>query len=159
MEGDRAACEVTSLDRSALAINYRGFLDVALCALVQTHFVNSPFDELKPVAVEPRGERTFIRTGAEPDLGLYLARDRFVIETHTKGRGVLTAEYTRGERGWVPLRLTQTLGQTIVTIDHLEYGAAPHGGGSTRAQIVRFVRGEGEASPHSDVTISECQPY
>ena len=88
-----ASCEVMALNRSPLAVNYQGFLDVALCLLMQTHLVNSPFEDLRPVAVESRDEQTFLRTGKDPTLGVLLDPRRVRVETRTKAHGTLTVDY------------------------------------------------------------------
>jgi len=150
-----ASCEVMPLHRTPLEVNYQGFLDTALCLLVQTHYVNSPFTALTPVALESRERRTFIRTGAAPDLGVYLDADTFRVETQTQARGRLTVDYEQVAGAWVPSRLAQRLGPTQIVVDQLEYDGAH--AGRLKAFVINV--GEDKVRPHSDVTISECQSY
>ena len=152
------SCEVTPLHQSPLAVNYRGFLDVALCLLMQTHLVNSPFSNLKPTAVEPRDGRTFMRTGTEADLGIYLDPKIFEIETVTKNRGVLTVTYANQDGDWLPVRLTQKLAGTTLTVDQITYDPVTHHARRAPRTFALSV-GDQTVSPHSDVTITECQPY
>jgi hypothetical protein len=152
-------CEITPLDRSPLAVNDQAFLEVALCELVQTHFVNSPFDGLKPQAVELRDERAFVRPGAEEDLGIYLAPDHVGTETHTKAHGVLSADYAERGGAWVPIRLSARANGTTIVADQFEYDSPDNPRGRPRLKSFALAAGEGEPSAYAEINVYECQGF
>lgn len=154
------SCEVTPLKKSPLLDNYRGFLETALCVLVQTHFINSPFDELEisGARVDVREGRTLLRTGDAQDLGLYLDPQRFNVETRTKGLGVLSADYQDFDGRTLPARLSQRQGSTVFELGNFEYLAPADGQPRTLKSFAIGV-GEERAVAHSLVSVSECQAF
>ena len=147
-----------ALDRSPLATTYQGLLDTALCLLVQTHLVNSPFEGLRPVAVETRDGQTFLRTGEDQTLGVLLDPKTVRIETRTKAHGTFKVEYESIDGTWLPARLAQQIGRTQIVVDQMEYEPA-RGGERRRPRGFVINVGEDKARPHSDVAISECRSY
>ena len=129
---DPNSCEVKPLEPGAVTRNYQSFLHTALCVLLQSHFVNSPFDGIeiadRDIEAENKdGERVRIRRGGG-DLGLYLEPDRFDIETRTRARGIFKAAYTEQGRRWLPSRVEQIQGKSRFVIDQLQYDLPRRGG-------------------------------
>lgn len=156
------SCEITALDSSPVIANHHGFLETAFCLLLQTHYVNSPFDELK---ISPEdisrtdNEQVQIRTApSEPDLGLFLDPQRLHIETHTKSRGIIRADYSEINHQWLPTRLEQRLPKETLVIEDIKYSDVPVGG---RRMIQSFwiAVGEDQALRHTQVSLYNCQNY
>jgi hypothetical protein len=155
-----SSCEVTSLDPSPLSKNHSSFLESAFCTLLQTHFVNSPFDELKISAddiVTSEG-KVQIRTGLEEGLGLFLDPKSFTIETKTKNRGVLRAVYVERDHHWLPVRLEERHANTQFVIDQIEYDDVPVGGRLVPKSFWISV-GEQQAFPHTQISLSNCRNF
>lgn len=150
-------CEVTPMKPSAIAKSQQAFLETALCLLMQTHFVNSPFDELPigPGDVEAEGEWTHIRSGAAKDLGVFLPNDSVSVETRTKSRGILRADYGEVNGVMVPLNLRQVLPTTQFSVDDIVYDFS-----GTRPMLKSFWIEVGNEKPlrHSQVILRDCRP-
>ncbi|MBX3022858.1 MAG: hypothetical protein KF799_14380 [Bdellovibrionales bacterium] len=156
-----STCEVTALDRSALTSNYKGFLDTALCVLLQTHWVNSPFDEFPyaPERLSDKDGKVHLAIAEGKDLGLTLDPVAFDVETRTKGRGTMLASYAQTDGEWLPTRLEQrtTTGLQIVLDDFVW--------DSNRIDSRRLPRslwiavGEERPIQHSQLKFSECREY
>ncbi len=147
-------CEVTPVDVSPATKSQQGFLNTAFCLLLQVHYVNSPFDELKiePRDIESVKDVVHIASGADKDLGIYLPRERFVVETRTRSRGQLIAEYSENGGHWLPSRLEQRRGNTIFVVEDMQYAGA-------RPWLESFwiaVGGE-KALRQSQVKIKDCR--
>lgn len=140
-----SACEVRPEARTPATTNMQSFLNTAVCILLQTHYVNSPFDELAPEQVEERPGAIFLRASGE--LGMLLPRDRFHIETRTRGRGVLQADYS--DAG-LPTRLEQKVGETSFVVDEFEWD------GRDLKSFWIFAGGE-RAFRHSQVRVASCR--
>jgi hypothetical protein len=99
-----------------------------------------------------------LRTGADPDLGIYLDPKTFRLETRTKSRGTITVDYEAVGGAWVPSRMAQRVDHVAVVVDQMEY-EPPRG--TERPRLRGFVInvGDEKARPHSDVTVTECRSY
>ena len=156
------SCEVTSLEDAPLSRNHRGILETVFCTLLQTHYVNSPFDELKimPEDISSHEDKVQIKmgVGGAEDLGLYLDPKAVSVETRTKSRGALNAVYAESEHQWLPERIEQKTATTVLLIDGFEYSAAPVGG---RRLLKSFwiSLGDSRALPHTQVFLSSCRPF
>lgn len=122
-KASEARCEVTPLQSGPVADNHKGFVEEALCTLLHVHYVNSPFDELKYDSEHLEDTKTGVRisTGSSPDLGMFVDREPFVVETKTKNRGVFTATYGLVDNEWRPTRLQHSSGANEVVLDQFEY--------------------------------------
>jgi hypothetical protein len=155
-----ASCEVTGRNKTGMSESERGFVESAVCLLLQVYWVNSPFDELPFEAerLDEKDGRVHLSTGPDQALGLYLDKQKFVVETHTKSRGVLSAEYSETDGEWLPLRLAQrTASGTQIIADQFEWDQTRIGG---RRLLKSFWISAGEQSPiqHSVVRFSDCHP-
>lgn len=157
-----SACEVTPLDKSPATLAYKAFLDSALCVLMQTHWVNSPFDEF-PYAPERLTDtddgKIHLSTQDGKEFGLFLDPAVFSVQTRTKGRGTFDAVYTLKDGQWLPERLAQRLaGGTQIVVDEIEWEAARAG----RRRMVRSLQisaGEERPLQHSKIEFSGCREY
>lgn len=160
-----SSCEITALEDSPMVANHKAFLDTAICTLLQTHWVNSPFDELQVGEndIVTSGPKVQVKVSEVEDLGLFLDRERFSVVTKTKSRGVLEAVYMPVGKDWLPQSISQRTGPTEILIDQIEYSSDSTGdrplirsfwlslGGLTGAAI------EEKALAHTQVNFSECR--
>jgi len=158
-------CEVTRLDSSQVSQNYKSFLETGLCLLLQTHYVNSPFDELMvlPKDLSVVEGRVQLRTSPDDgDVGLFLTPGKeFLIETKTRQRGRLMARYeakgsARDEAGpretaWLPVLLEHHSLGLVFVVDQITYD------GRMIKSLRVSVGEEGKVIPHSDVLFEGCQ--
>ena len=153
-------CEVSALDKSPMLQNHKGFIESAFCLLLQTHYVNSPFDELKisPSSIVKNGERVQIRTSLEDDLGLFLDPIDFKVETKTKSRGVLSARYSSHEGDWLPDHLEYHSPTSTIVVDTIEYAEVKLSG---KRMIKSFwiSVGDDKTLQHTQVELSACQNF
>lgn len=169
-------CAVVNLDSTPLIENHKSLLSTAVCVLLQTHYINSPFDgpdfgDAKLVRTGKKGEdeRVQIQTGPEPELGIFVSHDilkdqtqptvgaRFSIETRTKARGQFTAMY--GEfagHQWLPERIEQRQGDTVIAVENIEYNSTMIFG---RAMLRAFTISVGnqESVTHTRVHVVGCR--
>ena len=159
-KAQKTGCEVTSLEPSPMTKNHQLFLEGALCTLVQVHWVNSPFAELKfnTSDVGNDGDQVQIRIASEQGLGLFLDPQTFTIQTRTKSRGVLTAVYAQRGDDWVPVSLQQTKGNSTIRLDAIEYSDERLNGRPTLKTFWISI-GEGTPLQHTQVNLSECKNY
>jgi hypothetical protein len=157
-------CEIRSPENTPLIKSHKQLLDTVFCILLQAHFVNSPFDELKISSenVARRADRVLISTGNSPDLGIFVDPDKFVIETRTRTLGALLASYS--EKGghdswvrerWLPDRLEQRNEKSVVVVDAIDYGPLAIYG-RTMIQGFNISLGEHQAALHTRVRLSGC---
>lgn len=165
-------CEIRAMDIGPAAKSQKEFLETAFCLLLQVHYVNSPFDELK---VEPRDivgmtrlstaggdgatyrdeEVVHIQTGSDKDLGIYLPRDKTTIETRTRSRGLLVAEYGEVGGRWLPTHLEQRRGNLVFELQDFKYAEAVQ----NRAMLESFwIKLGGEKTfLQSKVSVKNCR--
>lgn len=134
-------CEIRALDIGPAAKSQKEFLDTAFCMLLQVHYVNSPFDELKVEpgdivgltrlstvggdgAVYADEEVVHIQSGTDKDLGIYLPRNRMTVETRTRSRGMFVAEYSDIGGRWLPAHLEQRRGNLVFEMQDFKYAEA-----------------------------------
>ncbi len=155
------ACELHGEKRSPLRESHESFMETALCTLLQTHWVNSPFDELKigPEAIVASGERVQIRFSEDPALGIFLERDVFAVETHTKSRGWIRADYAEKDGAWVPVKLQQFSEGSVLAVEDLEYELPAIPGGRPLLKSFWVAVGTERPLKHSLVSVRECRPY
>lgn len=156
----KTTCEITSFDSSPLINNHKAFLETAFCMLLQTHWVNSPFDELpiKPDDVDKVNDHVHIKTSSEPGLGVYLDPKELKIETRTKSHGTIRADYGSLDNEWLPQRIEQQLPKQDLVLDMFEYDPKPLNG---RPTLKSFWISVGEDKPfqHTHVELQNCQNY
>lgn len=154
------SCEVKADRNTPLAKAHRSFLETAFCTLLQTHFVNSPFDELKimPEDIQSNEEKVQIKLGSNDGLGLFLDRKEVSVETRTKSRGTLRAFYSDREHQWLPERIEQKTDKAILLLDAFEYSGTPVGG---RRMLKSFwiSVGDARALQHTRVEVVNCQNF
>jgi hypothetical protein len=128
-----------------------------MCVLMQVHWVNSPFDELKvgPDDIGERDGRVHIRAGGSEDLGLFVDPETVAVETRTKGRGVLRAAYTPVDGAWLPQKLVQRTAETDFVVDAIEWSDTYVG---TRRMPSSLWISVGEDKPvrHSQLVFNDC---
>ncbi|HMN69776.1 MAG TPA: hypothetical protein PKC28_14630 [Bdellovibrionales bacterium] len=152
-EARESGCEIVPVMKTPVASAQQAFLLPTLCLLFQTHFVNSPFDELSvlPEDLVDAPGAVQIRTDlANADLGMFLAKDDFHIETRTKSRGVLGAKYESQAGRWLPVQMAQTNGPMTIAVDEVEYADA-------RLRSFWIFVGTTQPLRHSRAVISECK--
>lgn len=156
-----STCEITPVQKSPLTANYKSFLDTSLCLLMQAHWVNSPFDEF-PYAPERLTEsegKVRLAAGENKDLGLVLDPLSFVVETHTKGRGVFTATYAEQAGVWLPQRIAQrTPNGTEIVVDEFVWDSIPTQGRLMPRSMWVSV-GDQKPLQHSQLEFSECREW
>jgi hypothetical protein len=165
-------CDIRPVDIGPAVKSQKEFLDTAFCLLLQVHYVNSPFDDLK---VEPNDvvgvkrlttaggdgatyrdeEVVHIVSGNDKDLGIYLPRDRMVVETRTRSHGLLVAEYGDLEGRWLPIHLEQRRGNLIFELEDFKYAETV----KNRRMLDSFwIKLSGEKSfLQSKVNIKNCR--
>lgn len=153
------SCSVRAHDRSAASLNYQGFLETSFCLLLQTHWVNSPFDELalSEDRLKENDARVQLMTSEDPSLGLLLDWTGFTLETRTRTRGELKATYSNAAGEWLPERLEQDLpSKTKVVLTGFEWSEKRIG---KRRELSGFwiSAGEKETFKHSHVRVGECR--
>jgi hypothetical protein len=152
-------CEVTTSASGEAARTQKGLMDTALCTLLQVHWVNSPFDELKiePEQVDLKDNLVRVRAPARPELGLYLPTDRFVVETRTRARGNFQATYAWLENEWLPKRIEVRSEKTVLALDDFEYDQLKIGG-RRMIKTVWLELGEDRSLRQAQLIFSECRP-
>jgi hypothetical protein len=156
----KTSCEIMPLETSALIKNHQAFLETAFCMLLQTHWVNSPFDELpvNPNELSEKDSKVHIPAAKDPELGLFVDAKEVKIETKTKNHGVLSAVYAQVDQDWLPQRLEQKSGGKRLVVDGLEYESVPLGGRRIPKTFWISV-GEDKAFQHTQVTLSGCRNF
>jgi hypothetical protein len=159
-----SGCEIRSPTSSPLRAQHRKMIDTAFCVLLQTHYVNSPFDDLQVNAesVSRRADRLQILSGSSPELGIFLDPEKFEVETRTRSRGIFVADYA--EHGskevwvrerWLPSRLELKTESTTLVLDAFDYGPMAIYG-RTLLQGFNISIGEKQAVLHTHIRISGC---
>lgn len=165
-----SACEIVPLEESPMVQNHKAILETAMCVLLQTHWVNSPFDELeaKEDDIFSADKKVQIRAaGAGEGLGLFLDRETFLVETRTKARGTFEAVYEAKGSEWLPKSIAQRSAQSQFIVDQIEYAEAPLG---ARRMIRSFwlslaagaaPDGTSSEAPiaYSQITLDDCRDY
>jgi hypothetical protein len=154
-----STCEVSTRDKNEVARTQRGLLDVALCTLLQVHWVNSPFDELNivPEQVEWRDNVVRVHTSSRSELGLYLPTDQFVIETRTLSRGTFKASYGLVGNEWLPTRIEVHSGKSILALDGFEYDS-PGIAGRRMIKTAWLEVGEERSTRQAQLVFTDCRP-
>ncbi len=154
-------CELRSLtlENSPVLESQKALLANVFCVLLQTHYVNSPFDDIvfEPQHIHSNLETVQIRLGERPELGLFLKRDQFRIDTVTQSRGTFGATYAEvlQRQTWLPERIEQRKDSAGITLDNLHYtGTTINGRPMLRSFTVQL--GEEQTVPHSQVVINRC---
>jgi hypothetical protein len=154
-------CEITTPDKSNLRKSHRAILNAAFCTLLQAHWVNSPFDEMRVEnqQIEEQKDKVFIRQAkAEadmPDLGVAVYMKDFLLETNTKKLGLLRAHYAHEGSDWLPDWLEQRFHTSVVRVDQIVYRDE---GVGRRKMLDSFWISVGESEPqaHTFVKILDC---
>jgi hypothetical protein len=125
--------------------------------LVQVHWVNSPFTDLKFSEKDVHDENgvAHIRIASEPELGLFLNPEHFQIETKTKSRGVLRAEYRLVGEEPRPVELQQVLPKSVLRVSDIEFSVDQLNG---RSLLKKFSISVGEKNPvpYATVEVHDC---
>ncbi len=155
------ACEVYGSARTPMRDSHKSLMESALCLLMQTHWVNSPFDELKvgPEAIVENGDRVQIKLNEDPELGIFMERKAFVVETHTRARGWMRAEYADRDGSFVPARLEAHGPDSLLAIEEMTYELAQIPRARPLLKSFWISIGVGNALKHSLVEVRECKPY
>lgn len=159
-----SGCDIRAPSSSPMRDQHRKIIEAAFCVLLQTHYVNSPFDELKVSAenVSRRADRLQILSGASPELGIFLDPDKFEVETRTKARGTFVADYAEhGSKDawvrerWLPERLELKTDSMTLVLDGFEYGPMALYG-RTMLEGFNLSIGDKQAVLHTRIKISNC---
>jgi hypothetical protein len=158
-------CELTPLDSTPLSKNHQAFLETAMCVLLETHWVNSPLEDLhvapRDVNEEKDGRVHIQSSMLDKELGIYLDPKELKIETHTKGHGVIKAVYSESaEHRWLPSRIDQTTSKARLVLDGIEYDPATIGGRHLiRSLWISIGDSGGEVHKHTQVFFNNCQNF
>lgn len=155
------ACEVYGSKHSPMRDSHRTFMETAMCLLLQTHWVNSPFDELaaSPESIVAKDPDVQILMGQDPELGIFLSREPFKVETRTKTRGMIRAEYTEREGTWVPARIENWRDGSTLALEEFEYDSPARPGQRPALKGFWIAVGADQAFRHSFVSLKSCRPY
>lgn len=149
------SCRVTT-DETAKWVSYqRAIVQAAVCTLLQTHYVNSPLlgINFEKIPIVDHEDRVEISTG--PGTSLSLLRGDFVLETKTKARGLLRAQYFMAERDWVPSSLEQQLPESVVRVDQITYGL--HARNFTPLESFWISVGSDNVIAHTFIKVERCE--
>lgn len=161
-------CEVRTARATPMIEAHRTLVSAAFCLLLQTHYVNSPFDGLSPQTSEAlisHGSRVQVPLGGG-EIGMYVDNElseqkTFQIETRTQSRGMFVATYTDRHRipgmreGWLPERLEERNGRTWIVVENIQYSPVSLYG-RTMIQSFDISVGENQAIPHTHIKLSRC---
>ena len=158
------SCEVTALDPSRIASNHQAFLETALCILLQTHWVNSPFEQLemvpRDISKDKNGTIHIQSSMIDKSLGVYLDPTNFKIETRTKTHGVLKAVYTESaNHEWLPSRLEQITPKAKIVIDEIDYDTNVMNRRHLIKSLWISVGNIEEPIRHAQLTFNDCQSF
>ena len=149
------ACEVHPHKSTKKTEAQKTFLETAFCVLLQTHFVNSPFDQLRlsDDAVKNADQFVQLKTSLDNDVGIFLSKNDFIVETRTKSRGQLEVKYTEQNKVWVPTYLAHHDKGAILSLNDFDYKFGP------RQALKSFWIFIGQEQPlrHSIVEIKNCK--
>ncbi len=149
-------CEIKPHDKnSKIAAAQIAFLETGFCLLLQSHYVNSPFDELPVKADDIKSVEGVVQVGP----AISLARDEFLISTKTKAHGDLRARYRFEEslNQWVPWEIEQRTDQFILSLTDLVYGS-PQVGNRFSVKSATLSVGTERLIKHSDLQVMDCRP-
>jgi hypothetical protein len=154
-----ARCEVHPKPLTPVTANQRAFIEEAFCTLMQVFWVHSPFDDLKvlPTDIEDEETKVFLRQKEDTDLGLYLDKTNMSIETKTARKGTYSASYAPVGTKWLPSELKHETLTFKFVLKEFDWGD-----GENRAPPKSFwiyVGEQAAPSAHTQVQISDCQPY
>jgi hypothetical protein len=156
-------CEITPLDSSELTKNHQGFLETAICTLLQVYWVNSPFEELQMVPRDIKNEkdgRIHIEGSMiDKELGVYLDPVNFNMDTRTKSRGVLKAVYGQVQGQWLPVKLEQVTAKADLVVDEIEYETVPVGGRKLVKSLWISVGDKDQVMQHTQVLFTGCRNF
>lgn len=165
-------CDIRALDIGPAVKSQKEFLDTAFCLLLQVHYVNSPFDDLKVEPADVVGvkrlttaggdgatyrdeEIVHIVSGSDKDLGIYLPPDGVVVETRTRGHGLLVAEYGDIAGRWLPVHLEQRRGNLIFQLEDFKYAEAVEDRRGLESFWIKF--GGEKSVLQSKVNVKNCR--
>lgn len=148
-------CEITPQNSTPLVQSHRPIVNAAFCTLLQSYWVNSPFDGLNVEAtdVKDREKDVFIQVGA-PEFGISIDRQDFLITTLTKSRGLLKAHYAEQLGQWLPDWMEMKLPKATLKLDQFTYR---DGLGKRNALENFWINvGEDDTTAHTQVSIVMC---
>jgi hypothetical protein len=157
-------CEVTPLEATPVSKNHQGFVETAMCTLLQTHWVNSPFEDLQvhpqDVTKDKDGRVHLQSSMIDKELGIYLDPGPFKLETRTKARGILRAEYAENAaHKWLPTRLEQVTPKSRLVVDSIEYDSALLNGRHLIKSLWISVGDQEEVRQHTQLNFYDCQGF
>ena len=155
------ACEVYGDKHSPMRDSHKTFMETAMCLLLQTHWVNSPFDELaaSPESIVSKDPEVQILMGQDPELGIFLTREPFKVETRTKTRGVIRAEYAERDGLWLPTRIENWRDGSTLALEEFEYDSPAKPGLRPPLKGFWIAVGADQAFRHSFVSVKSCRAY
>ncbi len=160
--GRETVCEILApQSKSKQTDAQKPLLESSICLLMQVHWVNSPFDELK-VDLERLNkveDQLHVPTGDDPELGIFLNKNDFTLQTRTKSRGVLFAQYQEVNGIWAPIRLEQRLAGSRIVVDEMTYAQEAKPGARPQLKSFWISVGAEQAFKHSYVEMQGCKPY
>lgn len=153
-----AADKKADKNRQAILIQ-KGLLETALCTLLQVHFVNSPFDEMKVSGDQVSLQENWVAIRAKPDadFGIFMPTEQFLVETRTKSRGTFKATYAPAGRDWLPSVLELRSGTTVLALSDFVYEES-RDSERRRPQSVWLEVGEERALRQAQLFFENCEP-
>ena len=101
-------CEVHAHPLTPATANQRTFLEEALCTLFQVFWAHSPFDGIRVASkdIVDQDEMVFLKQKEKSEVGIYLAKQNFAIETRTAKKGTYSARYQQQGSVWRPVEMS-----------------------------------------------------
>lgn len=150
-------CSVHVTPLTPLTANQKAFVDQAMCTLVQVFFVRSPFDGLRvlPTDVIDKDDQILLAQRSDSDLGIYLSKKNFDLETRTARNGTLRAKYSQFGEKYLPQELSHQTASFNLVLKDFEWEQA---GGRTVPKALTIAVGESvaEPTPHTILHLKEC---
>jgi hypothetical protein len=150
-------CEVHAKPLTPMTANQRTFVDQAFCTLLRAFWVHSPFDGLRvlPTDMIDQEKKIFLRQKEDSELGVYVDKEQFAIESQTAHKGTFSAHYEQHSGGaWVPSELRQDTTTFKFVLKDFEWDE-----GSTRTPPKSFWIYVGDSSmpeAHTKVHVENC---
>jgi hypothetical protein len=151
-------CEVHANPLTPASANQRAFVEEALCTLMQVFWVHSPFDGLRvlPTDIVDQDEKIFIRQRENSDLGIYLDKKTYEMETLTAKNGTFHARYEKFGDHYLPANLEhKTVSFRFVLRDFEWSESSPQD--PPKSFWIHVGEMDATPTPRTKLTLGECK--